>query len=148
MIKRTDVHLVATRAVTLNTLVLVRMVQSLNSGVTFATLYAPLAVIPPQTVLEGLAVFGCVLKQISWPSEVARVMCVDATLGVVTIFLRWAPASFVEEHIKDVALFLCVDFCEPLVQVVELQQALGYEVIFYTLVLEVSVHGFYELEVG
>lgn len=51
MKKRTNVHLITTRAVALYPLVLVRMVQSFYCGVTFPTLNTSLAIIPPQAVL-------------------------------------------------------------------------------------------------
>lgn len=72
-------------------------------------------------------------------------MCIDATLGVVAVFLSWTPAGFVVKHEEDITLFLRVNFCQPLVHRVELQEALGDEIILNTLVLEVSVHGFDEL---
>ena len=56
MIKRANVHLVATSPITLNTLVLVRMIEPFDCGMTLVTLEAALTVIPADAVLESLAV--------------------------------------------------------------------------------------------
>ena len=56
MIKRANVHLVASGPIALNTLVLVRMVESFDCGVTLITLDTALTVVPTETVLESLAV--------------------------------------------------------------------------------------------
>ena len=73
---------------------------------------------------------------------------VDARLRIVAVFFIWAPASLVEEHEEDVALLLGLDIVQPPIQIAELQQALWHKVILDALVLEVSVHCFYQLEVG
>ena len=58
----TDVHLVAAGAVALNTLIFLRMVQALNSGVTLATFDSTRAVLPTEAVLERLAVLWRVFE--------------------------------------------------------------------------------------
>ena len=73
---------------------------------------------------------------------------VDARLRIVAVLFIWAPASLVEEHEEDVALLLGLDIVQPPIQIAELQQALWHKVILDALVLEVSVHCFYQLEVG
>ena len=71
----------------------------------------------------------------------------DAAFRVVTVLLSWAPTSFVIEHKEDVAFLFCVNLVKALVQEVELEKALGNEVILDALVLEVSVHSLDELQV-
>ena len=66
----------------------------------------------------------------------------------MAVLFIWAPASLVEEHKEDVALLLGLDVVQPTIQIAELQQALRHEVVLDALVLEVSVHCFYQLEVG
>ena len=51
MKKCTDVHLVAAGAVTLDTLILVWVVQTLDRRMTLGALEAMLAVVPPHAVL-------------------------------------------------------------------------------------------------
>ena len=148
MEKGTDVHLVAASAIALDSLILLWMVQALNCGVTLATFDSTRAVLPTEAILEGLAVLGRVFEQVGWPSEVSRVVRVDARFRIVAVLFIWAPASLVEEHEEDVALLLGLDVVQPTIQIAELQQALRHEVVLDALVLEVSVHCFYQLEVG
>ena len=56
MIERANVHLVATSPITLNTFVLVRMIEPFDCGMTLVTLETALTVIPADAVLESLAV--------------------------------------------------------------------------------------------
>ena len=65
----------------------------------------------------------------------------------MAVLFGWTPACLVEEHIKHVSLLALIDIIQPLVKVVELQQALGNEVVLDALVLEVAIHGLYELQV-
>ena len=62
MIERANVHLVTPTTITLNTLVLVRMVESFDCGVTLITLDAALTVVPANAVLESLAVLGRIFE--------------------------------------------------------------------------------------
>ena len=62
MIERANVHLVAPTTITLNTLVLVRMVESFDCGVALVTLDTPLTVVPADAVLESLAVLGRIFE--------------------------------------------------------------------------------------
>eukprot|EP00353_Schmidingerella_taraikaensis_P003136 CAMPEP_0185570776 /NCGR_PEP_ID=MMETSP0434-20130131/2961_1 /TAXON_ID=626734 ORGANISM="Favella taraikaensis, Strain Fe Narragansett Bay" /NCGR_SAMPLE_ID=MMETSP0434 /ASSEMBLY_ACC=CAM_ASM_000379 /LENGTH=178 /DNA_ID=CAMNT_0028185977 /DNA_START=2203 /DNA_END=2739 /DNA_ORIENTATION=+ len=142
-----NVHLVATCAIALNALVFVRVVETLDGSVALAAFEATLAVIPAEAVLERLAILRRILKKVGRAAEVARMMRIEARFAVVAVLLRWAPTRLVEEHKKDVALFLRVNVIQPLVQVRELQQALWHEVIFDALVLEVAIHGLDQLEV-
>lgn len=148
VIKGANVHLVTAGSVALDSLVFLRVVEPLDSGVTLATLDALVAVVPAKAILERLAVFGGVLDQVGRASEVARVVRKNATLRIMTVFLCWTPTRFVEEHEEDVAFLPCVNVHEWLVEVAELKEALRHEVVFDTLVLKVSVHGLDELEIG
>ena len=58
----------------------------------------------------------------------------------MAILFSWAPAGFVEEHEKDVSLFLSVDLVQFLIERAEQEQAGGHEVILDALVLKVAVH--------
>ena len=60
----------------------------------------------------------------------------------MTVLFVWTPACLVEEHVEDVPLLFGIDSVELLVEVAELQEALGHEVVFDALVLEVTVHSF------
>lgn len=148
MIEGTDLHLITTHAVALDSLVLVRMVEPLDSGVALGTLDAPRAVLPPFTALECLTVLRRILEQVWRSAEVTRVMRVDATFRVVTILFRRAPARFVEEHEENVSLLLRVNLIESLIEAVELEKALRHEVILDALVLEVAIHCLDELQVS
>ncbi len=65
----------------------------------------------------------------------------------MAVFLCWTPTRFVVKHEEYVALFLCVDIVQLLVQIAELQETRGHEVIFDALILEVSVHSLDEFEI-
>ena len=147
MVESTNVHLVAARAVTLDAFVFLRMIEPLDRRVALVALQALLAVVPAHSRLQGVAVLGGVLEQVGWSSEVSRVMRVDATFRVVAIFLGWTPTRFVEEHEKDVAFLFSVNIVQSLVQIVELKQAFGHEVILDALVLKVSVHCLDQLQI-
>ena len=60
----------------------------------------------------------------------------------MTVLFVGTPACLVEEHVEDVPLLFGIDSVELLVEVAELQEALGHEVVFDALVLEVTVHSF------
>ena len=62
MIERANVHLVAPTTITLNPLVLVRMVEPLNCSMTLITLDTALTVVPTETILESLAVLGRIFE--------------------------------------------------------------------------------------
>ena len=62
MIERANVHLVASTTITLNPLVLVRMVEPLNSCMTLITLDATWTIVPAESVLECLAVLGSIFE--------------------------------------------------------------------------------------
>lgn len=145
--KRANVHLIAASAITFNTLVFVGMIKSLNSSVTLAAFEPTRALIPSNTVLEGLTVLRGVLEQIRRTPEIACVVRVDARLGVMAVFLSRAPACLVVEHEKDVAFFLCIDIIQSLVHVTELEQALRHKVILDALILKVPIHHFNEIQV-
>ena len=62
MIERANIHLVASTPITLNTLVLVRMVEPLDCSMTLITLEAALTVVPAEAILESLAVFRSIFE--------------------------------------------------------------------------------------
>ena len=136
----TNVHLVAAHSVTLDALVLVRMVQSLDCSVAFVALEAPRAVLPPRPILKSLAVLWRILEQVRGPSEIPCVMRKNAALRIVAIFFSWTPTGLVEEHEKDVSLFLLINLIQLLVESIEREQTMGHEVILDALVLKVAVH--------
>ena len=141
MVKCTNVSLVAARAVTLNPLVLVRMVESLHRGVTLVALETALAVVPTHATLQRLTVLWCILKKVGWTPEIACVVRINTTLRIVAVLLIWTPTCLVEEHVKHVALLTQINFVQLLVQVVEFEQAWGHEIVLDALVLKVAIHG-------
>lgn len=120
MVEGTDVHLVTTHPIAFDPLILVRMVQPLDCRVAFVAFKATRAVFPPLTVLEGLAVLRRILEQVWRSAEIARVMRVYATLGIMAILFCWTPTCFVEEHKEDVALLARVYFIQFLIETSEL----------------------------
>ena len=66
----------------------------------------------------------------------------------MAVFLCWTPTRFVIEHEEDVALFLCINLVQLLVEIAKLQKTRGHEVIFDALVLEVSIHRLNEFEIA
>ena len=140
MVEGTDVHLVTTHPIAFDPLILVRMVQPLDCRVALVTFKAARAVFPPLAVLEGLAVLRRILEQVWWTAEIARVMRIYATLGIMAILFCWTPTCFVEEHKEDVAFLASVDLIQFLIETSKLEQTLGHEVILDALVLKIAVH--------
>jgi len=66
----------------------------------------------------------------------------------VAVFLCWTPTGFVEKHEEDVSFLPLINLIQWFVQEGELQKALRHEVVLDTLVLKVSVHSLYKLQVG
>ena len=62
MIERANVHLVAPTPITLDPLVLVRMVEPLDCCMTLITLDAALTVVPAEAILESLAVLRSIFE--------------------------------------------------------------------------------------
>ena len=75
-----NVHLVAARAVALDALVFVGVVEPLNGRVAHAALDTARAVVPANAVLERLAVLGRVLEEVRRAAKVARVVRINACL--------------------------------------------------------------------
>ena len=142
VVEGADVHFIAAHTITLNPLVLVRVVKPLDSRVTLVALNTTLAVLPAFAVLERLAVLRSILEQTRRSAEVPRVMRINATLGVVAVLFGRAPAGLVEEHVEDVALLPRVNLIQFLVQTAELEKTLRHKVILNALVLKIAVHCF------
>jgi len=92
--------LIAPRSITVDPLILVRVVETLNSRVTFITLKTFITFIPANTFNKGLTILRQILEKFRWPSEVSGVVCVDATFGIMGVFLIWAPTGFILEHVE------------------------------------------------
>lgn len=86
VIEGADLKFVAPLLVALDSLVLVRVVKSLDGGVTLGTLEPGLAHVPGEASDERLAVLGRVLKYLGRSSEVPHMVCVNTRLGIVGIF--------------------------------------------------------------
>ena len=140
VVEGADVHLVTTHPITFDPLIFVRMVQPLDCRVAFVAFKAARAVFPSFAVLKGLAVLRCILEQVWRPAEIARVMRIYATLGIMAILFCWTPTCFVEEHKEDVAFLASVDLIQFLIETSKLEQTLGHEVILYALVLKIAIH--------
>ncbi len=78
MIKRTDVHFVASRAVAFDSFVLFWVIQALNCGVALIALDATLTIVPAHAILKCFTVFGGIPEQVVGSAEIAGVMCVNA----------------------------------------------------------------------
>ena len=59
----------------------------------------------------------------------------------MAVFFVRTPACLVEEHVEDVPLLFGINRVKLLVEIAELEETLGHEVVFDALVLEVTVHG-------
>ena len=143
MVEGTDVHLVTTHPIAFDPLILVRMVQPLDCRVALVTFKAARAVFPPLAVLEGLAVLRRILEQVWWTAEIARVMRIYATLGIMAILFCWTPTCFVVEHKENIPLFFVIKINEVFFEETECQQTIWNEIIFDTFILEVFVDSLY-----
>ena len=140
VVKCANIKLVTSVLVAHDSLVLVRMIEPLNSCVTLLTFNSFRAQIPPQTIDESFTIFWCILEQIRRSPEISGVMCEITTLRVMGILLGRTPACLVVEHEEDVAFFFVVEIIEVLVQVVKCQEAIRNEIIFDAFVLKVSIY--------
>ena len=120
MEKGTNVCLVAARAITLNPLVLVRMIQPLHCCMTLIAFESTFTVIPAHTTLQSLTVLRRILEQVRGPPEIPRMVRINAALAIMAVLLGRTPTSLVIEHIKHVALLPLVDLVQALVQVGEI----------------------------
>ena len=59
----------------------------------------------------------------------------------MAILFGGAPTCLVEEHVEDIPLLFGINRVKLLVEIAELEETLGHEVVFDALVLEVTVHG-------
>lgn len=105
MVKRADHKLVAAEFVTVDALVLVRVVQSLHCCVALVALQALRAGIPASALNKSFAVFCRVLEDFNWPSKVTHVVGINAAFAVVRIFLGWTPTGLVVEHVENILVF-------------------------------------------
>ena len=94
--KCTNFTLVASGAITINSLILVRVVKAFHCSVTLIAKKSLRALLPARIAslvltLHVLAVFGHILENFRWSPKVSHMMRIDATFGIVGIFLVWAP---------------------------------------------------------
>ena len=75
-----NVHLVATGAGTLDALIFVWVVETLDGSVALGAFEAALAVFPSHAVLKRLAILWGVLEHVWRSAEISCMMRVDATL--------------------------------------------------------------------
>lgn len=118
VVEGTDLRLVAALAVAVDALVLVGVVEALHSGVTLVAHYTLLALVPADALNQGFAIFREVPKDLRRAAEVARMVRIDATLGVVRILLVGTPSGLVLEHVEDeeLAALPLVEFVQVDVQ--------------------------------
>ena len=127
VVKSADWIVIAAGLVTLDPLVLVRVVQALNCCVTLFAKNTFLALAPAGAVGESLTVFRGVTEVLRRSSEITRVVGEVAALGVVRILVD-APTGFIPEHIKDENVFSSEHF-QVLLEAVRRHQALRHEVV-------------------
>jgi hypothetical protein len=130
-------RLVTPQLVAADAFILIGVVQTFNRSVALVAFEALRALVPANSFLKYLAVFGRILKYLGWTAEVAHVVRVDAALTVVRILFGWTPSCFVHKHVKYEAVLVQVQALEVVVQVRTADQAVGHEVILDAFVLEV-----------
>lgn len=89
VVEGTDLGLVTSGAITIDSLVLVGVVEPLNCRMTFVAEQTIWTLLPSGfrvgvvRALHGLTVFWRIFEYLWWPSEVSHVVGVNATFGVV-----------------------------------------------------------------
>lgn len=106
MEKRAYFWFITTKFVTADSFVLVWMIKSLNCSVTLVTLETLWTLVPSDTLLQNFTVLRWVLKNFRWPSKVPHVVCINATLTIVRVFLCGTPSCFVHKHVKHKTIFI------------------------------------------
>ena len=128
---------VATQFVARYPFVLIRVIKTLDSRMTFIALQTFWTLVPTNAFSQHEAVFWRILENFGWSSEISHVVGVNATFAVVTFFLRGTPSSFVHEHIEHESIFVQVQLLQVVVKVGTLHKTFRYEVVFDGFVLEV-----------
>jgi hypothetical protein len=85
------------------------MVQPFNCCVALVALEAFWALIPAEAFLERLTVLRRIFKYLGRAAEISHVMCINAALTVMAVFLSWTPRRFVKEHIEYEAVLIQVE---------------------------------------
>lgn len=80
VVECTYLELVAALLVTLDVLVLVRVVESLDRGVTLTALYSMRADVPRKPFDQRVAIFGCIFENLWRPSKVSHMVSIDTRL--------------------------------------------------------------------
>ena len=107
VVKGANVQLVASVLIAHDTLVLVRMVKSLDCGMTLGAFNSFRTQIPSNAVNESFAVFRRILENIRRSSEISSVMREVTALRVMRVLLGRTPTCLVVEHEEDIS-FLSV----------------------------------------
>lgn len=132
MVKSAYFWLIASGAVAEYAFVLVRMVKTFDGCVAFVTFQAFFAFIPACSFNKSFTVFGQVLEQLRWPSEVTSVMRIDAAFGVVGVFIVGTPACLVFKHIEGENFDLLVYLVQFDVKIRKVYKAIWHKVVFNT----------------
>jgi len=138
---------VASAPITEDPLVLIRVIESLDCGMTLRALESLVTLVPTDPLYERVAILRQILEELRRPSEVTQVMCVDAALRIVRIFFIRTPCRFIFEHVERVLLHLSKHSPKVYLQKGKITQAVWHIVIFDTFILEVQVDLFYVFQI-
>ena len=142
VIKGANLKFVAALLVALDPFVLVRMVKTFDSCVALNASKPIWAKVPANTLDERLAVFRVVLEDVRRSAKVTHVVCIDTTLGVMRVFIGWAPTRLIEKHIKQIPIVAHVHLLQFVFQIRACQKAARHEVVLDTFVLKAVVDFF------
>lgn len=143
VIESADLGFVASASITVYSLVLVGMVESLYSCVTLVAENPIRTHFPARIcsllVAQVFTVLCRVLEDFRWSSEVTHVMSVDTALRVVRILAVRTPGCLVFEHVECEYFHSLEGRVQILIKGLRIKQAAQYKVIFDALALKFNV---------
>ena len=80
VVESTDIKFVTPMLIAHDPLILIRVVQSLHSGVTLVAHQPFWTLVPAKPIDQSLTIFWGILKELRWSSEVSCVMGIVAAL--------------------------------------------------------------------
>lgn len=135
MVKRTDLRAVAPAFVARHFLIFIRMIQSLNRGVTLIAKKSLWTRFPPflRTVF---AILGLVSEDFGWPPKISHMMRINTTFRVMRFVPVGAPARLIFEQVKLVDIHSIEETIQVLVERLCVEKAAEHEVVLEADALE------------
>ena len=147
VIEGTYLGFVASASIAVDSLILVRMVKSLNCRVTFVAENSIWTHFPTRICIQIFTILCRVFEDLRRSSKVTHVMSINAVLRVVRILAVWTPSWLIFEHVERKNFHGLEGRVQILIKGLRVEQAIQYEVIFDALALKFDVLSHHQLVV-